>query len=378
MNTRLTGKGLHAAAPRCSQAAISAFSQPASTTRPSTPAVLRPALTSVTRRTLTRAPERDRSISFCRLRTRLRSPACDAVKIRCRSRRTFSSAARQLTASQPQGTSSGPFTTIVASNLPSVPASSSSSASRAHLTASAPFRARAPGPVSGQLSRTASGGPAIAPGFPAAFRPPAFASRSPCSRPGPGPSLRSAYRAPPGCPDPDGVSTFHTCEIRPGWVPPLPRGRRCSPRPDAVPGRRLPLPSGQSLHPAPASHQRGSSITGHQRGFTRFTRPVCPSPVASRMGRETLGLSPVLRTPPLPAAHDRAGPGREHAPGTTLPTSSALQSASSLAWCDLVSQRQMRTFSLPRPCRIIIQADRPRVGPNRRLPDDREIRLSLR
>ena len=59
-------------------------------------------------------------------------------------------------------------------------------------------------------------------------------------------------------PDPDGVSTFHTCEIRPGWVPPLPRGRRCSSRPDAVPGRRLPLPSGQSLHPAPASHRGGT------------------------------------------------------------------------------------------------------------------------
>jgi hypothetical protein len=121
-------------------------------------------------------------------------------------------------------------------------------------------------------------------------------------------------------PDPDGVSTFHTCEIRPGWVPPLPRGRRCSSRPDAVPGRRLPLRSGQSLHPATASHQRGSAITGHQRGFTRFTRPVCPSPVVSRMGREALGLNPVLRTPPLPAAHDRAGPGCEHAPGTTRPT----------------------------------------------------------
>src|ERR1039457_6346220 len=31
---------------------------------------------------------------------------------------------------------------------------------------------------------------------------------------------------------------------------------------------------------------------------------LCP-----RMGREALALSPVLRTPPLPAAHDRAGPG---------------------------------------------------------------------
>jgi DNA invertase Pin-like site-specific DNA recombinase len=118
MNTRLTGQGLHAAAPRCSQAAISAFSQPASTTRPSTPAVLRPALTSVTRRTLTKAADRDRSISFCRLRTLLRSPARDAAKIRCRKPRTFSSAACQSTASHSEGTSSGPFATIVASNLP--------------------------------------------------------------------------------------------------------------------------------------------------------------------------------------------------------------------------------------------------------------------
>jgi hypothetical protein len=55
------------------------------------------------RRTLTSVFDRDRSISFCRLRTRLRSPACDAVKIRCRSRRTFSSAESQLTLSQLQG-----------------------------------------------------------------------------------------------------------------------------------------------------------------------------------------------------------------------------------------------------------------------------------
>ena len=30
-------------------------------------------------------------------------------------------------------------------------------------------------------------------------------------------------------PDPDGVSMFRTRELRPGWVPPMPRGRRCSP-----------------------------------------------------------------------------------------------------------------------------------------------------
>jgi hypothetical protein len=81
------------------------------------PAVLRPALSSVTRRTLTRAFDRDRSISFCRLRIPLRSPACDAVKIRCRSRRTLSSARSQLTLSQLQDSPSGPFTAEAASNL---------------------------------------------------------------------------------------------------------------------------------------------------------------------------------------------------------------------------------------------------------------------
>ena len=141
-----------------------------------------------------------------------------------------------------------------------------SSLSRAHLTASAPFRARAPGPVSGQLSGTASGGAshhvpvscclsATGIRFSVTLFPPGSWAFLTVGLPGT--TLR---------PDPDGVSTFHTCEIRPGWVPSLPRGRRCSSRPDAVPGRRLPLPSGQSLHPATASHQRGHSSRGINEG----------------------------------------------------------------------------------------------------------------
>jgi len=31
-------------------------------------------------------------------------------------------------------------------------------------------------------------------------------------------------------PDPDGVTAFRTHELRPGWVPSVPRGRRCSSR----------------------------------------------------------------------------------------------------------------------------------------------------
>jgi hypothetical protein len=89
----------------------------------------------------------------------------------------------------------------------------------------------------------------------------------------------------------------------------------------STPGTAVLTPAGCRARPAPAASQRPVPaprtcippaelrFTRHQRRFTRFTRPACPSPVASRMGRQALGLSPVLRTPPLPAAHDRAGPG---------------------------------------------------------------------
>ena len=91
------------------------------------------------------------------------------------------------------------------------------------------------------------------------------------------------------------------CPLCPGDGGALPAGCRARPSPAAsqrpVPAPRCRIPSARLR------------ITGHQRGFTRFTRPACPSPVAPRMGREALGLSPVPRTPPLPAAHDRAGPG---------------------------------------------------------------------
>ena len=50
-------------------------------------------------------------------------------------------------------------------------------------------------------------------------------------------------------PDPDGVSTFRTHELRPGWVPPIPRGRRCSPDRLRVLQSAPALSSDQSLPP---------------------------------------------------------------------------------------------------------------------------------
>ena len=142
--------------------------------------------------------------------------------------------------------------------------------------------------------------------FPAAFRPPALACRVILFPPGDWAFLTVGL--PGALPDPDGVSAFRTarydrggCPLYPGDGGALPA--RCRARPSPAASQR-PVPAPRTCIP-PA----GLRFTRHQRGFTRFTRPACPSPVTTRMGPAVLGLSPVLRTPPLPATHDRAGPG---------------------------------------------------------------------
>jgi hypothetical protein len=94
--------------------------------------------------------------------------------------------------------------------------------------------------------------------FPAAFRPPALASWA-ILRP-----LGSRAFLTVGLPsaslhsDPNGVVAFRTSEIRPGWVPPIPRGRRC-------PSDRLKV-----FRSAPAASQRPAldpASTSHLRGF---------------------------------------------------------------------------------------------------------------
>jgi hypothetical protein len=65
----------------------------------------------------------------------------------------------------------------------------------------------------------------MSPRVPVAFRRTGIRFLGILSRRGVPPLLRSAYRAEQ--PGPDGVSTFHAHETRPGWAPPLPRGQRC-------------------------------------------------------------------------------------------------------------------------------------------------------
>jgi len=131
---------------------------------------------------------------------------------------------------------------------------------------------------------------------------------SSCSRPGTGPSLRSAYRAPPGARTRTGLPRSAPARYDRAGCPLYPGdgGARPGRMPCPAVACRFPAASPCTPQPIPPA---GLLFTRHQRGFTRFTRPACPSPVVPRMGREPLGLSPVLRTPPLPAAHDRAGPG---------------------------------------------------------------------
>jgi hypothetical protein len=302
MNTRLTGSGFHDPGPRCTRSASCAFCWSSSTIRPSMPAVLRPALISVTRRTLTIAFARDRSISFCRLRTRFRSPACDAAKIRCLSRRTSPSARRQSTLRQPGIPSSGPFTMPIphasactciatASNLPfgSGGLRSSVSAgppgSRQHPSGSGHQPGIRP-VIQGQRQKGAA---RVDPGFPLPFgcRPSLFEPS--CARPGVAPSSRSAYRA-PGARTRTGLSRSARTSCDRKGCPLNPGDDGAPAAATQIAGRRLPHRNGMSLHPGTTCHHPGLNVTRHQQGFTGVHPPGLPLTCNPRMARGSLGF----------------------------------------------------------------------------------------
>ena len=127
---------------------------------------------------------------------------------------------------------------------------------------------------------------------PVAFRPPGIRFLGILSRRGLVPLLRSAYPSLMGS-DPDGVSTFRACKMRPGWAPPLPRGQRCSHDQRVNSGRRLPpLPAARPYHPGVRPVVPGSALRGVTGGLLAFARPVFPSPGCSPDGTGALGLLP--------------------------------------------------------------------------------------
>jgi len=152
-----------------------------------------------------------------------RFPSCAAVKIRCRSR-TLSSWCRQSTASH-EGRVLGSVHHWVSNLSFGSGAQGPLRFTGSPVHVSAPFEARAPGPVSSQLSSNDG----LEEPFKVAGFLSAFARRhSLLGHPVPAREFRSPHGRPtgppPGGPDSVGVPMFRTHEMRPGWVPPLPRG----------------------------------------------------------------------------------------------------------------------------------------------------------
>jgi hypothetical protein len=216
----------------------------------------------------------------------------------------------------------------------------------------------------------------VLPSFPAAFRPPAFASWASFPARGSSPPYGRPAAPPPAARTRTGFPC--SARVRPGWlrVPSLPRGRRCPRRPVNLPGARLPLSSGQSLFIPDYDPPREVIVTRHQQGFTVVhPTPAFPSPVTpdgTRSSGFSLSFAP-RRTGPSGARQggDRPGHCLDYVPGISQPPSTY-----SLTTCDLAShnrpvlraigseadgghRRPRRcvddcTVRVPRPCHVII------------------------
>jgi hypothetical protein len=179
------------------------------------------------------------------------------------------------------------------------------------------------------------------PWFPAAFPPPAFASWSSFARQRVGPSSRSAYRPVNTGRTQTGVSTFRTHELRPGWVPSIPRGRRCSP--GTITSPRLPHLNGTSLDPATTIHRCEALLDEASTRVHAIHPSGLPLACGSRMEREPLGFPP--SSTPRDYSQRTSGWGQaiEHGPETTLYVIDVASNlASLLNACDLVSHSWLR------------------------------------
>jgi hypothetical protein len=181
--------------------------------------------------------------------------------------------------------------------------------------------------------------------FPVAFRPPAFASWSSCSRRGIRPSSRSASHPTGGWTTTGLPRSAHTSYDREG-CPLYPGDNGARPGLEIVPSRRLPPHKRQRpCTPAPTFHLPRLWLTRHQRGFTQFTHPVFPSPATARMERAAASAFPRASHPIRPRAEQRTsgwGQAIEHGPGTTLYVINlASKQHRSLMACDLASHRSI-------------------------------------
>jgi hypothetical protein len=106
-----------------------------------------------------------------------------------------------------------------------------------------------------------------------------------------------------------------------------PGNRRCFPGRMPCPASACRITTARPCTPPAPSHRAGLRLARHQQGFTRFTRPACPSPVILAVRRGLLRLSP--RASRCRAAAGRAGVSRRRwagfrcryrTPGTSRPS----------------------------------------------------------
>jgi len=217
--------------------------------------------------------------------------------------------AHETGASRPRVRSPRPWSRRL--TCPLVPASSSAFPSLAHLTASARFRARAHGPVSGRLCGTAAWrGRPSRPGFPLRFR----CRHSLLGHPMPAGGLglphgrltghaRGRARTSTGLPRSARTSCDRGgCPLYPGDGGAHPGRGTCS---AGAHRSAAASPLSLLLHPTRRGllHEASTRVHAiHPSGL--------PWPVAARVERAALGLLPGLRTPPSPATHAEDGTGR--------------------------------------------------------------------
>jgi hypothetical protein len=186
---------------------------------------------------------------------------------------------------------------------------------------SARFRARAPGPVSGQsCPRPRQESRACDAGFLLPFG----RRHSLLGHPVPPGDSAPLTIGLPRQPARTRAGFPCSAHVRCGWgrAPSLPRGRRCLHGQVWSLTVACRLPAAGPCHPGPACPSRGVGVTRHHQGFTGV-RPSQPSPrLWPPDGTGTLGLSPELHTPLSKTQQRMSGWGRASALPEVTPSAS--------------------------------------------------------
>ena len=192
---------------------------------------------------------------------------------------------------------------------PSVPAVTSCFASKAHLPTSARFRARAPGPVSGQLYETAGEGAGHAVPLSCCLSAAGIRFLGILSRPGIPPPLRPAYHAASGSADPDEVSVFRTRETQLAQGALFTPGAAVSTQPAVLPAAACRISTASPCHPGP--QPAPGRIIDEASARVHCHSPHASLPLTCDPGRNgILGLSPELRTQPGRTRQRTSGRGQ--------------------------------------------------------------------